>query len=223
MDDRRFDEDFGATLAALRSRRGACPDADRLAGWQAGESIGAERDAISRHVALCPTCTFLVERLGGQSAPADDVAWERARRNLDRAPRPWRRSPGRRRLPFAAAAAALVLAASLLLWLRARPDPETTGVVRSAHGLRAIAPAGRVDELEFRWSAPPIHDRFRLEIAEGDAVVATREARGSPLRADGSLRARLVAGRPYRWRVVAVTAEGEARDDSPWTEFRLSR
>ena len=69
MDERRFEDDFGALFEELGKRRGDCPAAEQLIAFDAGELNASDRLQLEQHVELCPSCRQLVEALA--SAPDD--------------------------------------------------------------------------------------------------------------------------------------------------------
>jgi hypothetical protein len=162
-------------------------------------------------VAQCPASRTLLDRLREPAPPVDDLAWARAERSLARRPGPWRA----RRLPWAAATAGLVAAAAIAVWL-VRPAPdEPSSTVRSGPGIQLLAPSGTAAELELRWKAPAIYDRFLLELAGAEGTVTSIEVRSPPHRLD----ARGLGAQ--RWRITAVAPDGRALDRSAWMELEL--
>jgi hypothetical protein len=63
MNEPEFDDALERGFAGMKSRRGACPTAEKLGGLAAGELAADEAEAVRAHVALCGVCDATLVRL----------------------------------------------------------------------------------------------------------------------------------------------------------------
>jgi len=55
--------EFGDVFRAIRQRRGACPDNDRLAALVSGSIAGEDERGLREHIAMCGRCDALTSRM----------------------------------------------------------------------------------------------------------------------------------------------------------------
>jgi hypothetical protein len=190
------DEALRAAFAARETEppAGACPDALRV--WQAAhdELPAPERREIVAHTAACAACA---------------AAWRLAR-ELE-PPRPLRAAAAGARPRVLAAAAALLLAASTALWLRA-PVPPPEFRERSAEAITALGPDVLSRErCLLRWSPGPLGARDDVWVTS-EALVPVYAARGlerSELLVPASALAAYPGGTRLRWRVERRSPQGD--------------
>ena len=119
-----FRDQIESTLREVHATAGPCPDPDLLMAARSGVlTQGAE--AVQRHIQICPICSQLSKDLSEHEYPgasnAEDLRIRARWRGLDQ---PARRSIRR---PLAAVAAAVLLAAGGLgIWLARRSVPQQT-------------------------------------------------------------------------------------------------
>jgi hypothetical protein len=181
------------------------------------------------HVASCPHCQSEITMLRSfeSSTPAENegaaVAWIAAQ--LERNQKaPVAKSTASRvpfwrtmfRIPYAAAAAALILAVALGISLY-HPDhsqpilqPPQIGVYRSG-AIKLITPnelSQAPDRL--RWEAVPGADSYSVEVDDvtGDKIWESKSSENFIL-LDPGVKARMVPGKPLKWSVTALDANGK--------------
>ncbi|HVS02809.1 MAG TPA: hypothetical protein VMT16_08575 [Thermoanaerobaculia bacterium] len=222
MSEESFLHDHGDRLAAAAAARGPCPTDERLTAFAAaGAGHGGADAELADHLAVCGTCSLLVERLRAAPPELDELGARRAWRRLEGRAAPWRR---RRLAPRLAAAAAVVLAAVGVVWITLRqappppiPDP---GVTRGA-AVTLAEPLGEAASIErFAWSGLPLGALYRLEVRADHAVTWRGETTATELAPPAELRQALAALPAFEWRVVALDEAGTELATSGWAEVR---
>jgi hypothetical protein len=224
MDDREekaFRDEHGALVAALRARRGPCPPVERL--------LEREGEAVA-HAELCADCAELLARLGDDAPPDDDVAWQRAARNLDGRAAPWKTTSRPSALSSAtwrrwAIAAVVILAAGGVARWRIDRRAGVPPAVSETRGdaIQIEAPSGAVASMErFSWSvAMPMSLRYRVSLRRGDTVVWQGESTTTSLDLPPAVRETLTPG-AYSWRVEGLDQDRRVAAASPWSDLTLS-
>lgn len=229
MDD--FDARFAPALEELRFRRGVCPESGRLLDLSADTLEPAQRRQIEDHLALCPGCTDLLERIESEPAPEslpeeiDDPTWRRTARRLDRRRLPW--VSGRpSSLPLLALAASLLLALGAAGWWLAldRTDrAPRAGPVSTVRGaeiqlLRPLrSPSPDTEGPIFEWSTVlPLELTYRLEVEHEGAPLLITTTASERYRPTPDELGRLARVSTFRWRVVGLDGEGDPVTASAW-------
>ena len=130
------------------------------------------------------------------------------------------------------ALAAATLAAAVTIGLREGRAPELVPpsaaapvVLRSA-GITALSPAGELDAVPaaLRWEPQAGAASYSVRVMEVDHVeLWSAETRDASVALPGSLRARMVPGKPLLWEVVAKDAAGRAVARSGQQRFRMKK
>jgi len=207
------DSNFWINLADWR---GQCPEADQLLDFAAGRLPEPAAQRVREHLKVCTLCEDIAARARQPVSEVDELAWQRARRSLDRRQAPWSRSP--KQMPRAwAAAAMMIVAAGVVIWLapgtHEPPAPQTRGAA-----MLAIEPVGTVNKVEwFRWTTQPMAAAYEVRLDGPGGVQEWRRLDVSEVRLERALNQ---PGR-YRWQVVAVDDDGEPFARSDWMEFEL--
>jgi hypothetical protein len=193
---------------------------DELTRFRRGET--GDRERIVAHLAACDECGALYGEVLDAEPPEPAVVSPALVARGRRAFRAGRRRGDARLWRFAvplAAAAAAVVVALLLPRAREAAPPDPAAGLRGA-GLQALAPAGEVAALDFRWTSALHPASFAVEVREPGAAVVLREVvAGESWQPSAAERAAIVAGRAYEWRVVALDAAGEPLTASSWQRF----
>jgi putative zinc finger protein len=172
----------------IDDRVGRHLEIDQVAAYVDGSLAADARRYVQAHLSACADCRAEVSdvtRAVGAPPPAQRVSW------------------GAWIATGAAAAVVLVV----LPWTRPRrTEPEhREATVTTTVAPRAIAPRGSVDAAKaFVWSAVPYADNYRVRVFDSTGTVIWESERGdtvAPLPASLVLR----AGRPYYWKVEALT------------------
>lgn len=160
------EEDLREGLARLSERarpRDDCPPASDI--WRAamGEAIAEETQSLVLHTSGCPACM-----------EAWRLAREIGRRPAESASSGPTISPTRSRasrrgmwLSGLAAAAAVILAAGVMLYVRPKPQEPPTLREGSEQAIQSLVPDGeKLPRAEFRlkWSGPASAARFHLRV-----------------------------------------------------------
>jgi hypothetical protein len=183
-------------------RWGACLSGYRLDCWRAGELSPAEAAEVQSHLAVCPRCREVLERM--RSVEAEFRASQPPLRALEAVPRTEARRtqrPGRRVVRWLAPAGAVALAAGLLVALQPEPGVRSKGgpvsmgmfvqhrgEVRRAIPGETVAPG---DTVRFTYSTPERRYLAILSVdgagvasiyfPDGPEAVAVEPAEDAPL------------------------------------------
>ena len=186
-----------ATTARPAQATPHCLTDDTIAALAEGALGAEERAAVLPHLAACALCRGAVASVTRALGDPDLAPELRAAR---RAPR---RRLYRIALPLAAAAA--------LVLILAQPRPELDETLHRAPTITAgatpvaVAPVGRVAAVTgLRWEAVSGADRYRVTLFQPDGrVLYETEVTGTVATLPDSVM--LQAGRPYFWKVEALT------------------
>jgi hypothetical protein len=198
--------------------------ADELKTWYE-QGRANDRDRVIGHLAECEACRRTLSALAMSAEPdaaaspmvtaAEAVPLGYAARTAAPSTRSW--AAWLRPAYGLAGAAVLVLA---VVWLTTPRGGDSDNAVRSAE-LLALTPSGEASGVQFKWESPFDAASFRVSVRDAKGVLVmsltTRESQAVP---DASMRARLVAGESYEWRVAALDAAGETIAESKPVTFR---
>jgi hypothetical protein len=184
---------------AIVSADAECPTSDVLARGAAGELTHAERKALAEHLALCESCAGLVRLYPDVKDWADRASARRAATARGKGPRvAW----------LLAAAAVVVLGASLAVVTRLRPAESPSYRTGSAAEIRSLVDGDRPlprAAFRLRWTPGPAGSRYSVLVARENLAPITQE-RGlaSPeFLVEERLLANLPPGSRVVWRVWA--------------------
>jgi hypothetical protein len=193
-----------ASLDALRSARGRCPDAAALVEYEALGGAARPAHPAHAHIVSCSRCQLALLHM---AEPAAAIA-----------------GGGRWRWALPLAAAAMLAVALTLVDRGERPSPAPGAATESGGGmvrgteLQITSPAGATDQLrEFAWQSPITADRYRVIVRRGTTVVwqvetaSTRIAPPPPGTIERDVQ--------YEWQVEALDREGHVRMASPSQSF----
>jgi hypothetical protein len=123
---------------------------------------------------------------------------------------------------WAAAAAALLLVASLPLRDRTGPGDDDDAAIRGS-SIQQLSPIGAVrSPLTFEWASPVKASRFTIEVREPDgrtilqAASETQSWQPTP-----EQQSRFDQGRDYEWQVTGFDGAGSEIIRAPWQRFRV--
>ena len=194
---------------------------EELLRWR-DSGAAEERERVLSHLAACSKCaqvyaelirTAPLEPTAQIFNPADFVTRGYGARKA-------RGSTGRARISWLAswklwagalATAVVVVAAMLGTGTRWRPDVDIT----RGSGIRLITPLGPAPASSapsaLEWSSGVAAPVFRLELSESDGEVFYRiETKEPRVTLPPDVRAKLVAGHSYQYKITALDLEGQA-------------
>ena len=201
-------------FAALSSRASPgedCPSADRIWDAVSGEVDRGVVSEIVEHAIVCPVCAEawrLARQLKGDLAEIEGVS-PRVE-PLRVAHWPWYR------MALLAAAAVLVVAVGLDLYIRrsSGPQPEEPPYRGSPdHAIQSLLTEDAVlrrDQFILRWTPGPAGSRYSLRVATPDLTIldAVSGIASTDYRVPPSTLARLPFGTEVAWQVEAVLPDG---------------
>ena len=112
---------------------------------------------------------------------------------------------------------------ALLLAVGCGPPPAGDAAHMPKGPLRAVAPSGLVAwPFEFRWEGGAATSVVRIHVTdEAERPLQEIEVRGERAPAPDALRELLTPGTTYLWRVARLDDNGQERDGSGLTRFKI--